>query len=381
MTLQTFVIHILLAVGIFFLCGFWSYRFKISEQQQLVQSLELQRIFNTVEDVLFSQDPVSGRVLQVSTACRKMYGYSPNDFIENAALWPSLMHPDDVYMLDKIKDDLRKGKMIKKRFRIIHKNKSVRWIEAKLFPTLNEKKEWIRTDGICTDITQLTELELKLAEERKEKQQQITSAAITAQEKERTFLGEELHDNINPLLATVQLYMDCAIRSAEQRIDLIKDSKRFINTAIEEIRTISNSLIPKPFHQVALKDAISDVCKNINKASSLQFVADWDDLDETILSDKMKLTIFRIVQEQLTNIIKHAKAKEVIIEIYHHQGFIKLNIKDDGIGFDSKARRSGVGLQNITSRAELLDGEVIINSAPGKGCVLQVIFDANKMVA
>ena len=175
--------------------------------------------------------------------------------------------------------------------------------------------------------------------------------------------------------------MDCAISSAEQRIDLIRDSKKFINTAIEEIRTISNSLIPKPFHQVALKDAIADVCKNINKASSLQFVVDWDGLDESRLSDKMKLTIFRIVQEQLTNIIKHAKAKEVIIEIYQHQGYIKLNIKDDGIGFDSKARRSGVGLQNITSRAELLDGEVIINSAPGKGCVLQVIFDANKMVA
>jgi signal transduction histidine kinase len=375
MSLQTFVIHILLAVGIFFLCGFWSYRFKISGEQQIAQTLELQRIFNTVEDVLFSQDQVNQRVIQISVACTKVYGYAPADFMEDAELWTKLIHPEDAHMIEKIRDELRKGKNTRRRFRIIHKNRSTRWIEAKMFPTLDEKGVWIRTDGICTDVTQLMHLEQKLAHERKEKQYQITSAAITAQEKERTFLGEELHDNINPLLATVQLYMDCAIHDTDQRIDLIKESKTFINTAIEEIRTISNSLIPKPFHQIALKDAISDICKNINKASELQFIVDWDDVDENLLSDKMKLTIFRIVQEQLTNIIKHAEAKEVIIEIQQQQGFVKLSIKDDGAGFDVTAKRNGVGLQNISSRAELLDGEVIINSAPGEGCELQVIFD------
>ncbi|HEX7845952.1 MAG TPA: PAS domain-containing protein [Chitinophagaceae bacterium] len=381
MTLQTFIIHILLAVGIFSLCGFWSYRFKIWGEQQLAQSLELQRIFNTVEDVLFSQDAVTGQVIEASGACRKMYGYSPADFIADPQLWPSLMHPDDAHMIEKMQEDLRKGKVIKKHFRIIHKNKSTRWIEARLFPTLNEEKEWIRTDGICTDITQLVQLEQKLAEERKEKQFQITSAAITAQEKERTFLGQEMHDNINPLLATVQLYMDCAINNPDQRVDLIKTSKAYINTAIEEIRTISNSLIPKPFHQINLKDAIADICKNINRASDLHFIADWDDMNESLLSDKMKLTIFRIVQEQLTNIIKHAKAKEVVIEMCQQRSLILLSIKDDGVGFDITAKRNGVGLQNISSRAELLDGEVLINSSPGKGCVLQVIFDVNKKVA
>ena len=378
MSLQTFIIHILLAVGIFFLCGLWSYRFKISGEQQIMQSLELQRIFNTVEDVLFSSDPVNHRILQMSVACKKVYGYTADEFIEDAQLWVKLIHPDDADVIEKIKEELRNGKTTKRRFRIIHKNKGIRWIEAKMFPTLNEKEEWIRTDGICTDITQLVNLEQKLALERKEKSHQITSAAITAQEKERTFLGEELHDNINPILATVQLYMDCAINSTEKRVDLIKESKKFINSAIEEIRAIANSLIPKPFQHIALKDAIADICKNINKASNLQFTADWDDLDENLLSDKMKLTIFRIVQEQLTNIIKHANANEVIIELYQERGLVKFNIKDDGVGFDITAKRNGVGLQNITNRAELLDGEVIINSAPGKGCELQVIFDVER---
>jgi signal transduction histidine kinase len=187
-----------------------------------------------------------------------------------------------------------------------------------------------------------------------------------------------LHDNINPLLATAQLYMDCAIINIDQRATLLKESKKLINRAVEEIRTISNSLIPKPFHQISLKEAIADICKTINKASDLQFIADWDNVDDNILSDKMKLTIYRIVQEQITNIIKHANAKEVVIEIYQEKGALILAIKDDGVGFDVLSKRNGVGLQNISSRAELLDGEVIINSSPGNGCELQVIFDFDK---
>jgi PAS domain S-box-containing protein len=381
MSLQTFVIHILLAVGIFVLCGFWSYRFKISEEQQLTQSLDLQRIFNTVEDVLFSQDSVTKRVLQVSSASKKVYGYTPAELIESPELWANLVHPEDRHLVEKTQEELRKGKIVKRNFRIIHKNKSTRWIEAKLFPTLDKKGKWIRTDGICSDITQLVLLEEKLTLERREKQHQITSAAITAQEKERRFLGEELHDNINPVLATVQLYIDCAINNSEQRVDMLKESKVFINTAIEEIRTISNSLIPKPFHQITLKEAIADICKTINKASDLQFVSDWEDMDERLLTDKMKLTIFRIVQEQLTNILKHANAKEVVIEISQEKDRLKLNIKDDGNGFDMTMKRSGVGLQNITNRAELLDGEVIINSAPGMGCELQVVFFVSRAAA
>ena len=123
------------------------------------------------------------------------------------------------------------------------------------------------------------------------------------------------------------------------------------------------------------KEAIADICRNIHKASDLQFIADWDKVDDNSLSDKMKLTIYRIVQEQVTNIIKHANAKEVIIEIYQDKGALVLTIKDDGVGFDVSSKRNGVGLQNISSRAELLDGEVIINSSPGNGCELQVIFD------
>ena len=93
--------------------------------------------------------------------------------------------------------------------------------------------------SLANNITERVLLEEKLVEEKIKKQQEIAAAVITAQAQERTFLGAELHDNINQILATANLYMDCAISDEDSRINYIKDSKKFIKDAIEEIRKLS----------------------------------------------------------------------------------------------------------------------------------------------
>ncbi len=374
MTLQTFIIHGLLATTIFFLCGLWSYNFKVSDERQIAQRLELERIFNTIGEVLFSIDPADNRVIQMSVACKRVYGYSPSEFMEDSSLWMKVIHPRDKHVVEKNEERLKEGKTVTNQYRIIHRDKTVHWIEAKIIPTLNQNGDLVSIDGVCNDITERINLEKQLAQEIKQKQQYITAAAITAQEKERSFIGEELHDNINPILATARLYIDCAIANDEGRVNLIESSKVFISTAINEIRTLSNSLIPKPFKQIAVKDAITDITQNINRAYDLQFITNWEGLNESLLSDKMKLTIYRIVQEQLNNILKHAKAATVSIEIKQQHNFLQLNIKDDGVGFDVSEKRAGVGLQNIISRTELFNGQVSINSSPGNGCELNINF-------
>jgi len=120
---------------------------------------------------------------------------------------------------------------------------------------------------------------------------------------------------------------------------------------------------------------------NIKQVNSLEFITRWEGLDETRLSDSLKLTIFRIVQEQLNNILKHAQARSILILLAQKDCLLELSIKDDGIGFDSSKKRNGVGLQNIISRAELYSGKVLINSEPGKGCELIVLFIANQKTA
>lgn len=219
------------------------------------------------------------------------------------------------------------------------------------------------------------EKQAELTEQIRQNQQQITAAVITAQENERTFLGRELHDNINPTLATAMLFIDSAVGNNDKRIDLMKESKGFINLALNEIRDLSKSLIPQPMKAISLKDTVRDMLNNIKQVNNHRIVTKFDNLDEDLLSDNLKLTIYRIIQEQVNNILKHAHAKTIFIRLTQEETELQLKIKDDGIGFDMSKKRNGVGLQNIISRTELFDGTVVINSAPAKGCELVVRFN------
>jgi signal transduction histidine kinase len=222
--------------------------------------------------------------------------------------------------------------------------------------------------------TENIRLEKRLDEEKIKKLQEITEAVIGVQERERSYLGGELHDNINQVLATCMLYIDTAIHNEDMRLGLIKNSKVFIDNAIQEIRYLSKSLLPPSLSQTSLVCALDDMVKNIKQVDKLQIIADWDNIDETQLCEKLKLAIFRIIQEQLNNIFKHANAKTVIIELTQHNECLQLSIKDDGVGFDTLKKRTGVGLQNIVSRSNLFNGEVVIHSQPGAGCELLVAF-------
>ena len=102
-------------------------------------------------------------------------------------------------------------------------------------------------------------------------------------------------------------------------------------------------------------------------------------IEEHSLLPEQKINVYRIIQEQLNNILKHAQASSVMIELNKEEEQIRLLVTDDGKGFDPRVRRDGVGISNIMSRAELYNGRVEIDSAPGKGCRLEVILNSKAL--
>ncbi|HEV2479932.1 MAG TPA: ATP-binding protein, partial [Puia sp.] len=104
----------------------------------------------------------------------------------------------------------------------------------------------------------------------------------------------------------------------------------------------------------------------------LQIELDLQNISEEQIEDRLQLTFFRIVQEQLNNIVKHAKATRVLIRLSIEGTNTVLSVADNGVGFDPGSHRKGVGITNIMSRAELLNGKVEIATAPGDGCTLTV---------
>jgi len=144
--------------------------------------------------------------------------------------------------------------------------------------------------------------------------------------------------------------------------------------AIEEIRKLSKSLITPIIKDIGLVEAIEGLAEDIMQVNPVTINLDAGELQQETLNEKFKLNVFRIVQEQVNNILKHAQAKQINIvfkQISHH---IFICIHDDGIGFDTNTRKRGVGISNIFSRAGIYKGDVKITSAPGCGCKMEINF-------
>jgi signal transduction histidine kinase len=230
--------------------------------------------------------------------------------------------------------------------------------------------------------SKLLEKTIRYSIERKRNQLQsqraITEATIRGQEKEREQLGVELHDNINQILATSRLYLDHALSMDPVKEELVSKSREFIAMAIEEIRRLSKTLLPPTLEDLGLIATLNELMETISITGLFFIEKKWEGFDEHILQKDQKLTIYRILQEQMNNIIKHAGAKHVTVSLRLVQEadnkVVELMIKDDGKGFNPSKKRNGVCLRNITSRAELFGGSVQIQSEPGHGCEMKVLF-------
>jgi signal transduction histidine kinase len=211
-----------------------------------------------------------------------------------------------------------------------------------------------------------------LAKEREEHQKNLVRASIESQEKERAEIGRELHDNINQILAVTKAYVDTAVLEDDKRHEFLQRSLKSLDMAINEIRKMSKSLVPPAMARNGLVESVSDLVENMRQINrfSIQFRYEKEKISN--LGEKQQLALYRIVQEQVNNIIKHAQANNVFIELTGHNGYVNLRIRDDGKGFDPKVRSRGVGLSNIMSRIEVFDGNMEVISAAGAGCTLNV---------
>src|SRR5450432_806583 len=203
---------------------------------------------------------------------------------------------------------------------------------------------------------------------------QIANAISEAKQLERSDLGKELHDNVNQLLAASRLFMDLALRNAENRNDNISRSSEYTLIAIEEIRKLARGLVNDAIKNVGLCIAVNKMTHDLMQVHPVKIVCKMDETLHARLSEKFELNIFRIVQEQLNNIVKYAKASRVRIDLFQEEAGIILSITDNGIGFDVTKNADGIGIMNIKSRAAFYEGNADFVSKPGKGCILTVKF-------
>lgn len=250
---------------------------------------------------------------------------------------------------------------------------------------IDEEKKWFRMVAapisekenkgavvMHIDISEIRMLEEERMKSQIEEQKKITQAMILGQEKERNAIGRELHDNMNQILAGVNLLLGMLKSKPDRLPEYLPICIENINLAITENRKIAHELVSPAQRSETLTEQIDRICRIMLQPAGIQTAVYNDDFNESLLSADKNLAIYRIVQEQCTNIIKHANAKNVDILLATTGQMFSLKIDDDGVGMDPGKAVEGIGIQNMVSRLSVLNGTLSTDTAPGKGYSLYV---------
>ena len=214
------------------------------------------------------------------------------------------------------------------------------------------------------------------ANERTEQEQKIAETIVRVQEQERTYIGHELHDNVIQIMISARLHLEGLLgRSKEEKAVKAKTTD-LILAAIEETRRLSRKLAASQLKNAGLLTAIAQLMNDLRGTGrfNIKFNSSLDIDSEYWLCEEKKVAIYRIVQEEMSNIIRHSGAKNIRVNIMQNNSGVILYTFDDGIGFDLERAPKGMGLTSIHSRAKAFKGMVDIVTAPGKGCSVTVLI-------
>ena len=346
---------------------------KINESLIKESEEEYRFLYNKNPQAIFIWDPTTYKIIDVNDTSITLYGYTKQEFLNLTAL--DVRKPTEyekIYVLAKkfISNEINSYTNIWE-----HSKKNGEEMYMEITSQRIILKGQMAILAIGNNVTEKILLERALENEKIQKQQEITGAVISAQEKERQEIGSELHDNVNQILASSRLYLGLVRKTLCEPSKYLDETEKLISTAINELRKLSHSLIAPLLDETELIDAIEQLTESTEHTTGIVIENNILDFDEHTLTDKKKLAIYRIIQEQFNNIIKYAKATNVQVTLKNFEnGALQLAIKDNGVGFDVSKKSKGVGLMNMKVRASLFNGETHITSSPGNGCELMVSF-------
>ena len=248
----------------------------------------------------------------------------------------------------------------------------VRYWKPVNIPVLDHQGEIECIIHSVSDVTDKEILRQHLKMKNADVHQQINDAINTTRELQRMEISRELHDNINQLLVTSRMYIGRALHAAPDKKDVLEPGYELLGKAINEIRNISMSLLETNVEEHDLSLAVKNLLCHVESLGMVKIEKSIDLPFEDELDARFKVMVFRIIQEAVTNVIKHADAKKLYVNLKVENNQLELMVRDNGKGFDKKKITGGIGFRNIRSRVAMLDGSLNIHSVKGRGTKLMV---------
>jgi signal transduction histidine kinase len=223
----------------------------------------------------------------------------------------------------------------------------------------------------------------RITELEKEKQLMATEAMLRGQEEERSRLAKDLHDGLGGMLSSVKYAFSNIKENLVMTADNMQNFERSIDLldiSIKEMRRVAHSMMPEALLKFGLDAALKDFCTGINASGVIKVIYQSHDLASMQVSPTVSVTIYRVIQELVNNIIKHAAATTAIVQLNVENKLLHITVEDDGKGFDPAQlpTSGGIGWSNISSRLDYLKASTDIQSEPGKGTSVLVTIDVSK---
>jgi PAS domain S-box-containing protein len=359
----------------------------ISENRALVETMRqnkirLEHLLTASPAVIYTcivNEPFAATF--ISQNITHQLGYEPEDFITHEEFWANHIHPEDTQRtLAEFLHVLEKGRLTLE-YRFLHKNGTYRWMHDELTLVRDSEGHPLELIGYWIDITERKKAEEEIAAAYAQLRQ-LTRQLGMAEEKERKRIARELHDEFGQTLAGLkfdlsklskQLIQELPAQSIVGYHSQFKSMTNTVDTAIHSMRRIATDLRPSLLDDLGLVAALEWLLQSFQARTSIVCTLTVSpDVSTLVIDPERSSALFRIIQELLTNVLKHAGASKVTITITLEDGTLALAFTDDGRGVTKEelAHTTSLGLVGIKERLAVFDGQLTIQGDPDKGtCV------------
>jgi PAS domain S-box-containing protein len=350
-------------------------------QQLASKNQELDAIIHTAPDIIFSRHANGSR----DYLSDRFYDYTGAP--SGSAIgwgWMEYIHPDDKEQAtNRWECCVESGANYEVEYRLRSRDGSYRWFRARAVPIRDDQGDVFRWYGTCSDIHDSKVLEQSMRESATRLERMVDSRTaelrrlsvrlMTMQDQEHRRIARELHDGLGQELAVAKMVLDNTLqeKALQSGKQACADASRIIDRAIQQVRTMSHLLHPPLLDEVGLLSAITWYVDGLAERSGIETKLDVQPSEFPRLPAELETAIFRIVQEALTNVFRHAEARRVWITLMQKDEKTFVAVRDDGKGIGERVAELqpdslGIGIGGIKQRAKELGGELrLANTNPG----------------
>lgn len=314
--------------------------------------------------------------------CR-IYGYKPDEFDHTFETYISCIHPDDK---SRVQDIIGQAMVNKQSFDFEHKilrpDGETRVLLCRGDSIVNGEGEIQKMIGTGQDITRQKRREQKLRDY-SERLRKLSARIERTREEERIKIAREIHDELGQMLTVLKMDVSMLSNNMKDKIstetydffhDKAEDIRERINGIIKSIQRITTELRPEVLDTMGLKEAIDWKSNEVENRTGIDIVYTTNVKKKRILDKERETTLFRIYQETLTNVIRHAMASKVEVDLRKDGKFLQMTVSDNGVGINpgELEASTSVGLIGMRERAQFLGGELDITGKEGEGTTISL---------